>query len=224
MDARFFWCQLPYATMLRQEKMEVLLRNFFYHLSMSHKILILNGSPSGDKGNCAVFIRNLFKFFEKNVELEVVHLNRTSYGPALRRKIAAASAIAFVTGTYWDSWGSPMQKLLEQMTELEATPAILGKPCAVFVLMHSVGGKSVLSRLQGVLSTMGFLIPPMSGMVYSLVSDIALKGKSSHAKDFWHIDDAELIIDNLVKACNLQVNWTTWPVDKSDPKRKWLKF
>jgi NAD(P)H-dependent FMN reductase len=109
------------------------------------------------------------------------------------------------------------------MTEMEASSAIMGKPCAVFVLMHSVGGKSVLSRLQGVLSTMGFLIPPMSGMVYSLVSDIALKSKTSHAKDFWQLDDADLILENLIKACELNVLWATWPVDKKDPRRKWLK-
>lgn len=70
---------------------------------------------------------------------------------------------------------------------------------------------------------MGFLIPPMSGMVYSLVSDIALKSKTSHAKDFWQLDDADLILENLVKACDLNVSWTTWPVDKKDPRRKWLK-
>lgn len=186
-------------------------------------LLVLNGSPSGDQGNCATLIKSLHKLVGKQASLEVVHLAKSSYGPGLKKKIEKASGVIFVSGTYWDSWGSPMQKLLEQMTELEASPAIMGKPCAVFILMHSVGGKSVLSRLQGVLSTMGFLIPPMSGMVYSLVSDIALKSKSTHAKDFWQKEDAELILENLLKACDLNVVWTTWPVDKKDPRRKWLK-
>ncbi len=186
-------------------------------------LLVLNGSPSGEQGNCAVLIKNLQKIIGKSASMEVVHLAKNSYGAGLKKKIEKASGVVFVSGTYWDSWGSPMQKLLEQMTELEASPAIMGKPCAVFVLMHSVGGKSVLSRLQGVLSTMGFLIPPMSGMVYSLVSDIALKGKSTHAKDFWQKEDAELILENLLKACELNVAWTTWPVDKKDPRRKWLR-
>ncbi len=70
---------------------------------------------------------------------------------------------------------------------------------------------------------MGFLIPPMSGMVYSLVSDIALTSKHPHAEDFWQKDDAELILANLIKACELKVAWETWPVDKKDPKRNWLK-
>lgn len=187
------------------------------------KILILNGSPSGDKGNCALWIKGLLSLLKKQAAVDVVHLAKTSYSSSLRKKIENSSGVIFVTGTYWDSWGSPLQKLLEDMTDLEASTALMGKPSAVFVLMHSVGGKSVLSRLQGVLSTMGFLIPPMSGMVYSLVSDIALKTKSTHAKDFWQRDDAELILENFMKACDLNVQWSTWPVDKKDPKRKWLR-
>lgn len=187
------------------------------------KLLILNGSPSGKNGNCAVFIKSLQKYIGKSATLDVVHLAQTNYGSSLIKKIEQSSAMIFITGTYWDSWGSPLQRCLEQMTELEASPALMGKPCAVFVLMHSVGGKSILSRLQGVLSTMGFLIPPMSGMVYSLVSDIALKSKSTHAEDFWQMEDAELILENLMKASDLQVSWTCWPVDKKNPRRKWLK-
>jgi len=187
------------------------------------KILILNGSPTGAQGNCAQWIKILTTLLKKKAEVEVVHLAKTPFSSNLEKKIEAAAGIIFTTGTYWDSWGSPLQIFLEDMTDLEATPAVMGKPCAVFVLMHSVGGKSVLSRLQGVLSTMGFLIPPMSGMVYSLVSDIALKGKSSHAKDLWQKEDAELILENFLKACDLKLTWTTWPVDKKDPKRKWLR-
>lgn len=187
------------------------------------KILILNGSPSGDKGNCALWIKGMKKIFPKGTSLDVVTLAKSGYGTALKKKISNADAVIFVTGTYWDSWGSPLQKLLEQMTELEGTSTVMGKPAAVFVLMHSVGGKGILSRLQGVLSTMGFLIPPMSGMVYSLVSDIALKSSSSHAKDFWQKEDVELIVENLLKATELNVQWALWPVDKQDPRRKWLR-
>ncbi|WP_413582803.1 flavodoxin family protein [Bdellovibrio sp. HCB288] len=190
------------------------------------KVLILNGSPSGDKGNCAAFISKIRKL-DRTLDYEVVHLAQKPAGAfspnSLKKRIAGCDSVIFVTGTYWDSWGSPLQRLLEEMTDMEATPAIMGKPCAVMVLMHSVGGKSVLSRLQGVLSTMGFLIPPMSGMVYSLVSDIALKSKTTHAKDFWQIEDAELILENLKTAMALKVEWTTWPVDKKDPRRKWFK-
>ncbi|WP_373998400.1 flavodoxin family protein [Bdellovibrio bacteriovorus] len=190
------------------------------------KILVFNGSPAGDGGNCARWVSWVLKCFKKlgvDCSVEVVHLKSTSYGASLKKKISAADGFVFVTGTYWDSWGSPLQKLLEEMTELEGTSSLMGKPCAVFVLMHSVGGKSVLSRLQGVLSTMGLLIPPMSGMVYSLVSEVALRSKSSHRDDFWQKEDALLILSNLVKACDYRVDWETWPVDKKDPRRIWLK-
>ena len=155
--------------------------------------------------------------------LQVIHLAEEKYGPKLRKKILESQAIIFTTGTYWDSWGSPLQKLLEQMTELEGHKELMGKPCAVFVLMHSIGGKGILSRLQGVLSTFGFMIPPMSGMVYSLVSDIALKSRSTHAKDFWHLDDAQLILENLTRAAHTKINWKSWPVDMKDARRVWLK-
>ncbi|WP_413585572.1 flavodoxin family protein [Bdellovibrio sp. HCB274] len=193
------------------------------------KVLILNGSPSGDNGNCAAFISKMRKI-NRTLDYEVIHLGEKggprvagAFWAGVKKKIASCDSVIFVTGTYWDSWGSPLQRLLEEITDMEATPAVMGKPCAVMVLMHSVGGKSILSRLQGVLSTMGFLIPPMSGMVYSLVSDIALKTKNTHAKDFWQIEDAELILANLKTAMDLKIEWTTWPVDKKDPRRKWFK-
>lgn len=187
------------------------------------KILVLNGSPGGVRGNCGKFIKFLEKICPEGVKLEVAHLARQEFGAKLQKQILAADGLVFVTGTYWDSWGSPLQKLLEDMTPLEGAEVLVGKPAAVFVLMHSVGGKGVLSRLQGVLSTMGLLIPPMSGMVYSLVSDIALKSASSHAKDFWQVEDAGLIMENLRKVTEISVRWTTWPVDKKNPKRLWFK-
>lgn len=189
----------------------------------SSSILVLNGSPQGSRGNCAVFIKKLKKKISSSAHLEVVHLKDYSYSRQLRDKILDAQAVIFTTGTYWDSWGSPLQKLLEEMTEIEGHKELMGKPCAVFVFMHSIGGKGILSRLQGVLSTFGFLVPPMSGMVYSLVSDIALKSKSSHADDFWHLNDADLIIENLIRAAETKIEWKIWPVDMKDAKRVWLK-
>lgn len=186
-------------------------------------ILILNGSPQGGSSNCATFSKMLQGLAKQNATSEVIHLSRTKYSATLKSKILKSDAILFVSGTYWDSWGSPLQSLLEKMTELEGHPALMGKPTAVFILMHSVGGKGILSRLQGVLSTFGFLIPPMSGMVYSLVSDIALRTRSSHADDFWRPEDAELILENILRATRTKIDWVSWPVDKKNPARKWLK-
>lgn len=187
-------------------------------------ILVLNGSPSGKKGNSAKFIREVLQktSINKHAKLEVVHLADSPYSKKLKQKMAKADGFIFVTGTYWDSWGSPLQKLIEDMTELEGTETFMGKPAVVCVLKHSVGGKGILSRLQGVLSTYGCLIPPMSGMVYSLVSDIALKGKTSHAADFWQKEDADLILQNLLLATDIQIKWSEWPVDTKNPRRLWI--
>lgn len=165
----------------------------------------------------------LFKTIRKKGTAEIIHLAETKYSAQLKKKILESDGVLWVSGTYWDSWGSPLQSLLEKMTELEGHPSLLGKPSGVFILMHSVGGKGVLSRLQGVLSTFGFLIPPMSGMVYSLVGDIALKSKSTHAEDFWQLKDTELILENLWRAIQMKAEWASWPVDKKNPARKWLK-
>jgi len=101
----------------------------------------------------------------------------------------------------------------------------VGKPAVVLVLNHSVGGKGVLSRLQGVLSTLGCLIPPMSGMVYSWVADQLLKNskKFDAQKDLWSLEDVELILENFQKALGIDVKWGSWPVDRNDYKKNWLK-
>ena len=189
------------------------------------KILILNGSPSGKSGNSAILIGKILKTpsVQKNMKFQTVHLAGLKSFSLLEKKIKQADAFIFVTGTYWDSWGSPLQWCLEQMTSLEATPALLGKPAVTFILMHSVGGKSVLSRLQGVLSTMGLLIPPMSGMVYSLVNQVALQTKSSHSEDLWQLQDIEMILGNLAVASENPLPWKVWPVDAKNPRRIWLK-
>jgi NAD(P)H-dependent FMN reductase len=186
-------------------------------------ILVLNGSPHGSKGNCNHLIRDLQIPFEKKVRFDVVHLAEKKTLKSVLEKIKKAEALIFVTGTYWDSWGSPLQRLLEEMTELEGTNFLLGKPCAVFVLMHSVGGKAVLSRLQGVLSTLGFLIPPMSGMVYSLASDLALRSsKSPHKDDFWDRADSIGILENVLLAMEVDVKWKSWPVDRKNFRKRWI--
>jgi multimeric flavodoxin WrbA len=188
------------------------------------KILIFNGSPHGKKGNSQKLVLQISKYLKGHAQVEAVCLQESANSPKLLGKIHDADGFVFVTGTYWDSWGSPLQIFLENITELEGTEAVMGKPCAVVVLMHSVGGKSILSRLQGVLSSMGFLIPPMSGMVYSLVSDLAMKKRSSEPKDdFWDLADVLNVIENLRLALEINVGWRSWPVDRKNFRKTWLK-
>ncbi len=187
------------------------------------KVLVLNGSPEGKSGNCGRWIRAVRDGMLDGVRVEVVHLSEKTSLRATVGLFAKVDGVIFVTGTYWDSWGSPLQRLLEEMTELEGSAALLGKPCAVFVLMHSVGGKGILSRLQGVLSTMGFLIPPMSGMVYSLASHLAMRNsKSVQQEDFWEMDDIGRILQNFCLSLEIQVPWQSWPVDRKNFRKRWL--
>lgn len=186
------------------------------------RILLLNGSIHGASGNCGLLIKKL-KHNRKDIQWEMVHLSSSKYGPGLFRKIEKAQAVLCMTGTYWDSWGSPLQKFLEDATDLEARSEVLGKPVGVCVLMHSVGGKSVLSRLQGVLSTMGFLIPPMSGLAYSLSGQLALRTKNNHAKDFWCLEDLDIVLDNLIEAAKVKTKWKTWPVDRKNFRKVWVR-
>lgn len=186
------------------------------------RLLVINGSIHGPQGNCGILIKALQRQ-RKDIQWDVVHLQKSTYNSRLRQKIKNAEGFLFLSGTYWDSWGSPLQKFLEDATDLEGRPEVLGKPAGVCVLMHSVGGKSVLSRLQGVLSTMGCMIPPMSGMTYALSGKLALKTKSPHAEDFWCLEDLQVIVDNLLLASALKTPWETWPVDRKNFRKVWIK-
>ncbi len=192
------------------------------------KILILNGSLTGKSGNTEHLITELEKHLKMNqAQSEVLELHefldKKITLAELKSKLQSAHGFIFTSGTYWDSWGSPLQYFLEATTEFEASDVFVGKSAAVVITMHSVGGKGVLSRLQGVLNTQGLLIPPMSGMVYSLAQHLALKTESSFAEDFWSIEDAEIVVHNLVVSLNQQTSYKTWPVDHKDPKRIWIK-
>lgn len=182
------------------------------------RILILNGALGGKDGNTA----RLFKAF--GTDVRVVHLASDPF-PS-RADLADADAFVFATGTYWDSWGSPLQRFLEQATPLEGDACWFGKPAAILVTMHSVGGKEVASRLQGVLNTFGLFVPPMGAMTFSLVNQEALRSGSAWAEDFWCLDDVDVLAQNLRTAAQnkigLNPGWTQWPVDREDPSRIWL--
>ena len=192
------------------------------------KILILNGSLGANSGNTNFLIDHIHaKIMTYNASTEIVHLNELLEKKLsleeLKIKIEAADGFIFTSGTYWDSWGSPMQYFLEASTEFEGTNLFLGKPAAVMITMHSVGGKGVLSRLQGVLNSIGVMIPPMTGIVYSLAGKIALESQTEFSDDFWGLEDLEVIAHNLMTFINNKHSYKAWAVDRDDPKRVWIK-
>ena len=179
------------------------------------KLQIIEGGIHGSTRNCGVAVR-IAKELSQFEETETYYL--------LERQVSiedfcSADAYLFVTGTYWDSCGSPLQKFIEDFTILDTDPRIMGKPVGVIVLCHTVGGKSVLSRLQSIFSCMGFLIPPLSGMV--IVRD-SICGQGF--PDSWRLTDIKIVLDNLLLASKMKIPWSRWKVSPpEDLDKVWLK-
>jgi chromate reductase len=142
---------------------------------------------------------------------------------AHQAQLARARALVFVTGTYWDGWSSHLQRFLEEATPTEASELWLGKPAAVWVTAHSVGGKGVLSRLQGVLGTFGCAIPPMTGLVVTRATELARAHDPAAARDFFGVADLEVSVHNLLEAARGTHRYRAWDVDRGDPgARRWM--
>lgn len=195
------------------------------------RILIVNASLAGDSGNTAVFLARARRLLARRaVVSEITFATDTSSFAELRPRLAAADAFLFGTGTHWDSWSSVLQRFLEDATPAEGTPLWLGKPAACVVSEHSVGGKGVLSRLQGVLVTLGCTLPPMSGLVLSRAALLAAEhGPAAATRDFWCADDLRVVCHNLVEAASASAGtgaraprWKTWPVDRRDVSARWV--
>lgn len=194
-------------------------------MSERPRITILNGSLGGHEGNTAQAIATLARLLATHARVECVALAEANAIEEARELIPRSQAFVFATGTYWDSWGSPLQRLFEQCTDLEGTAAWLGKPAATIVTMHSVGGKEVLSRLQGVLGTLGLEIPPMTGLAHSLAGELARRSPAggAHGEDLWSLDDLEIVAHNLLEALHSPRRaYRSWAVDRGDPSRRWI--
>lgn len=200
---------------------------------MKPKVLLINGSLGGKSGNSGRLLDMLLAHLG---DCEIHELILSSFDPSTWPKTEVASKIqwadgfVFASGTYWDSWGSPLQIFFEQMTPLEGSEHWLGKPALCLITMHSVGGKAVLSRMQGVLSTLGLVIPPMSGLVYSMTGQDArasLTRDPSFDDDIWSLDDLKKMAHNFLSIAKLKqaglLRFESWPVDRREPDRIWFK-
>lgn len=188
------------------------------------RLLLLNASLAGDVGNTAVLLAEAQALLAPLAEVAAVTLagpNAPDFA-ALRPHLETADGFLFGTGTHWDSWSSVLQKFLEDATPAEGTALWLGKPAAVVVSEHSTGGKGVLSRLQGVLVTLGCTLPPMSGLVLSRAALIAARHDPEGASDFWCRDDLAIVCHNLVEAAAGTHQWKTWPVDREGFADRWV--
>ncbi len=212
-----------------------------HHKHDTSTLAIINGSRSGEKSNSFKIYRHGEKLFFDELKkrslpkpkIRIIHLHDLAetktidYQKILQGIFSHAQGFLFLTGTYWDSWSSHLQRALEEMTFLECSPHIYGKPAGVLTTMHSVGGKEVATRLQGVLSTMGFLIPPQSGMSISLATEMAshpTEKKSKHipVKDFWSIEDLTHLLFHVLDFAGMEKKISPpWPVDHGNPSKIW---
>jgi chromate reductase len=172
-------------------------------------LLILNASLAADDGNTAVALTHARRALRRRATVETLTLAATLPPEAvtlpspIAEALARADGFLFGTGTHWDSWSSVLQRFLEVATVTEGTPLWLGKPAAVVVTEHSVGGKGVLSRLQGVLVTLGCAAPPMSALVLSRAVLLAAAHEPDAARDFWTTADLRTVCHNLAEAARV---------------------
>lgn len=194
------------------------------------KFLFINGSIHGSQKNTGKILESLYHYLfsfpqKQEVKTQVLHLAEEKDYSRIEKAVLEADALIFITGTYWDSWGSPLQEFLEIATEWEGQSHFFSKPVAVIVGMHSVGGKSVLSRLLGVLNCFGAWIPPFCGIVYSMVAQEALKSGSKYSADLWQPKDLKVLLENLYQAVLLtspgKKNMSSWEIDSKNYTDIW---
>ena len=186
---------------------------------MTHKLAVVVAGLGGLEGNGERLLHHVsLEAFDASLCVLAQRPHFHQHEAVLRE----ADAFLFITGTYWDSWSSYLQRLLEEATPSEATAMWLGKPAAVWVTAHSVGGKGVLSRLQGVLSTFGVLIPPMTGIVVTKASDLAARHAPEASEDFFTYRDLEVSLYNLAQALAPKAAYRAWDVERGDPMQRWV--
>ena len=216
------------------------------------RLLLLNAALAGDVGNTAVLLARARRLLARRATVESLTLAAlparpsvagsqlstlssqlpAALHPQLRTALTRADGFLFGTGTHWDAWSSVLQTFLEDATPHEGTALWLGKPAAVVVSEHSTGGKGVLSRLQGVLVTLGCTLPPMSGLVLSRAALLAARHAPDPAttSDFWCEADLRIVCHNLAEAARVSLpaatpalpRWRTWPVVRRDFHARWL--
>jgi chromate reductase len=187
------------------------------------RILIVNGSLGGSTGNTAELLALAEERLTKEVEVSYLELIREPKMDRILDAVKAADGFIFGTGTYWDSWGSPMQRFLEMTAHTEGEPIWVGKPVGVIVTAHAVGAKSVLSRLIGVCNVYGMLIPPFAGIAYTYANQVALEHANDHLRnELWSSADVDVVCHNVLEALRGGRDWTQWPTNSGRYGEKWL--
>ena len=80
------------------------------------RVLVLDGSLHGKGGNTHGVIQELISKLPKTIDFDYIELKNIDDALTLESRIRAADGYIVGTGTYWQSWGSPLQRFLEQTT------------------------------------------------------------------------------------------------------------
>jgi len=186
-------------------------------------ILIVNGSLGGNTGNTAELLALAEEWLTPEATVSHLELCREPTLDRILEEVSKADAFIFGTGTYWDSWGSPLQRFLEMTAHTEGMDYWFGKPVGVIVTAHAVGSKSVLSRLLGVLNVYGMMIPPLAGLAYTWANDAALVSAPDHLqRELWTPKDVEVVTHNLLEMLKGGKDWMSWPTCEGKSGDKWL--
>jgi multimeric flavodoxin WrbA len=185
--------------------------------------LIINGSLGGSTGNTAELLAIAEERFAPHASVSYLELCREPNMDRIVEAASSADGFLFGTGTYWDSWGSPLQRFLEMTAHTEGADLWLGKPAGAIVTAHAVGAKSVLSRLLGVMNVFGMLIPPFAGMTYTWSNEVALEHACDHLRnELWKPRDVEVVAHNVLEAMRGTRDWISWSTNEGRHGEKWL--
>jgi multimeric flavodoxin WrbA len=190
---------------------------------MTLRLAIIDGSLRPGVGNTARAIALASTAFSGAVSLDRIEL--AAYGGTIREmagRLRAANGFLFGSGTYWNSWGSPLQRFLEVMTAYEATDVFVGKPASVVVTMDATGGVEVASRLLAALVCFGCTAPPFAYLTLSRVASALATKDPSATRDVWGTDDLAVIAHNLEAAASRARSlppgaWKAWTIERAEP-------
>ncbi|RYD59385.1 MAG: NADPH-dependent oxidoreductase [Sphingobacteriales bacterium] len=192
------------------------------------KVLIINGSIRGKEGNSGKIVSQALGYLNEQANMTAGVLTLTNNMPAIEDVCSTLTqyhGFFIVTGNYWNSFGSPLQRFVEVMTAYEHTPSFFGKPLACAVSMDSVGGMEVASRVHSVFSGLGCWSPPCATIVLSRVASEAIaasKGKDNDPNDdVWSMADLKIVLQNLVATTQVKVDWQSWPHVKLKSEGPW---
>jgi hypothetical protein len=186
---------------------------------MTPRLAIVDGSLRPGDGNTARALERVVRSLGSRATVDRIALG-TFRGtvPELSSRLRAAQGFLVGSGTYWNSWGSPLQRFFEVMTPYEATDVFAFKPASVVVTMDATGGAEVAARLSATLACFGCQVPPFGWMALSRVA-AELEARSPEAtRDVWGPGDLDVLGANLLAAMNHAAHapsaaFRAWPVE-----------